>query len=161
MNLYGISFSVFQNIFTKYFYIEYISEHIRIRDKVSKNCIVNIKLPFIISESYSDLLKSIYIQIFKHEDSFHLRYDEEDFELYNDVRTRLDKYIPIILTREKQHLESYDLVKDVALEHANNIYFDRKPSQYMKNSLEKICKLNKHVADLNQQLLYTNKILVI
>ncbi len=162
MNLYGISFSVFQNIFTKYFYIEYISEHIRIRDIVSKNCIINVKLPFIISENYSDLLKSVYIQIFKHADSFHLRYDQEDFELYNNVRTQLDKYIySIVLNREKQHLESYNLVKDVALEHANNVCFGRKPSLDMKNSLNKICKLNKHVSDLNQELLYTNKFLVI
>lgn len=162
MILYGINFNLFQNIFTKYFYIEYISKHIRIRDIVSKNCIINIKLPFIISESYSDLLKSLYIQIFKHADSFHLRYDQEDFNLYNYVRTHLDKYIHlIILDREKQNLEYDNLVKDVAIEHANNVYFDRTPSLNMKHSLNKIYKLNTHVTNLNQELLYTNKFLVI
>jgi hypothetical protein len=162
MNLYGVDFNVFQNIFTKYFYIEYISKHIRIRDIVSKNCIINIKLPFLISENYSDLLKSLYIQIFKHSDSFHLRYEQEDFELYNYVRTQLDEYIySIILNRENQNLEFDNLIKDIALEHANNVYFGRIPSMNMKHSLNKIYKLNTHIVELNRELSYTNKFLVI
>lgn len=156
MSLFGNSFDLFKNRFTKLFHIEYQLGCIRLRDLVTKSCIINIRLPFIISEEYQDLLTSLYIQIFKHPDSFYLRYDQEDFQLYNTVREIIDKYMEIHQKREQLTHQIYKKVTNCSIERSNNLFFNRSPSNNLKMNVDKVYQLNKRVDAINYKLLETS-----
>lgn len=162
MNFFGLDYKTFQKKFEEYFTIEYISSFIKIRDKVSKNCIVIFKIPFVISESKEDLIKSIYIQIFKHVDSFYLRYDPEEFEMYNKIRKDVDKYSKTYLVpRNKLSIDFYTLVKELAINQSNNLCYGRIPNAAILNEINIASKLGKRIKELDDVIMYQNKILVI
>jgi len=162
MNFFGLDYKTFQKLFEEYFTIEYISSFIKIRDRVSKNCIVHFEIPFVISESKEDLIKSIYIQVFKHTDSFYLRYDPEEFDMYNKIRKNVDKYSTTFLSkRNKLSIDFYTLVKDLAINQSNNLCYGRIPNKAMLNEIDIASKLGKRIKDLNEEAMYQNKILVL
>lgn len=162
MNFFGLDYKTFQKLFEEYFTIEYISSFIKIRDRVSKNCIVHFEIPFVISESKEDLIKSIYIHIFKHMDSFYLRYDPEEFQMYNKIRQEIDDYSKSFLTkRDKLSIDFYTLVKDLAINQSNNLCFGRIPNRAILNEIDIASKLGKIIKELDDEAMYQNKILVI
>lgn len=162
MNFFGLDYKTFQKLFEEYFTIEYISSFIKIRDRVSKNCIVHFEIPFVISESKEDLIKSIYIQVFKHTDSFYLRYDPEEFDMYNKIRKNVDRYSTTFLTkRNKLSINFYTLVKDLAINQSNNLCYGRIPNKAMLNEIDIVSKLGKRIKDLDEEAMYHNKILVL
>lgn len=163
MFLFGNKISSFKHNFSKYFMLNYDStkQCTRIIDKISKSCVVNVKLPFIISETHDDLLKSLYIQIFKYDCAFHLRYDDEEFELFNHVYTSLDTYYKnVINPRDTIYNKIDDLSFDVAIEHANNMFFKREPSLHFLNTLDRIDLQNKCATSLNIYSIQENKFLI-
>lgn len=161
MNLFGLDFKTFKKRFEEFFLIEYASSHIRIRDKVSKNCIINVELPYIISESIEDLIKSLYIQIFKYVDNFNLRYDQDEFELYNHIRKELEYYNDCILgKRNKISEEFYSLVRDLAIDQSNNLYFKREPGIHVKMNLKSVEKMNKYLMYIEEEAIHHHKIIV-
>ncbi len=160
MNLFGLKFNNFCKIFQKYFIVEYVlvsttTPCIRIRDKITKSCVINAKLPFVISEEYNDLLRSLYIHIFKHTDSFHLRYEPHEFKLYNRVRKHIEQHLIIALKREKFVTSSLQYVKEACLERAHNNI-----SLYLNNKVNKICKFEEYISNFNDEILYSNKIII-
>lgn len=162
MIFFGLDYKTFRCKFEEYFTVEHISSFIKIRDRVSKNCIVHFKIPFIISESKEDLIKSIYIQIFKHVDSFYLRYDDEEFKMYNKIRKNVDEYSKLYLKkRDKLSIDFYNLVKEMAMNQANNLCYNRIPGKYMYDDINTASKLGKKIKDLDEEATYQNKILVL
>ena len=156
MSLFGSKFNVFKKIFTRLFHLEYISSYIRLYDIITNTCIINIKLPFIVSDEYEDLITSLYIQIFKHSDSFYLRYDEEEFNLYNKVRTTIDDYISINIEREQLYKYLQPLILDTSIERSHNLFFKRIPSEYFIENVSKICELNSKIERINDDLYLEN-----
>lgn len=163
MLLFGIKINSFKHNFSKYFVLNYDSttQCTRIIDKITKSCVVNVKLPFIISETRDDLLKSLYIQIFKYDCAFNLRYDEEEFDLFNHVYRGLEMYYRNVITpRDKLYKKIDDIAFDTSIEHANNLYFKRDPTLNFLKSLESIDVQNKCINSLNVFSIEENKFII-
>lgn len=163
MFLFGNTLTNFKYNFNKYFLLDYDckTEYIRIRDKITKSCVVNIKLPFIISECNEDLLKSLYIQIFKYESAFNLRYEQSEFKLFKLVYNSLNSYYNnIIQIRNDIDIDIQNITNYLSVEHANNLCFNRKPSNYFLQSLDYINDKNKNLYHLNIYAIQQNQFLI-
>lgn len=157
------TFNMFRQHFIKYFSVEY-STHcdiVRIRDNYTQSCILNVKLPLLISRQQEDILKSLYIQIFKFDSAFPLRYDIEDanmFEhVYNTIHKYYDEYICKRLDIEK---EIHKSTRHVAIEHANNLFFNRLPSHCFKESIKEIEYHNNILREFTNQSINNNEFLI-
>jgi hypothetical protein len=163
MFLFGNTLTHFKCNFNKYFLLDYDckTEYIRIRDKITKSCVLNIKLPFIISECNEDLLNSLYIQIFKYDSAFHLRYEQSEFKLFKRVYNSLNLYYKnIIQYRNDINIDMQKISTYLSIEHSNNLYFNRKPSDFFLQSLDCIDAKNKSLQHLNIYAIQQNQFLI-
>lgn len=150
---------VFKHNILKYFVVEYdsLARAVRIRDKITKSCAANVKLPFIISEADEDLLTSLYIQIFKYDCAFHLRHDKDDFRLFQDVHKSLGAYYKnVIEPRDTVYTRLEEVSNELAVEHSNNVCFQRKPTSHFRNRVE---MLSAQHMSLNTYSIQENKFL--
>lgn len=157
MFLFGCgNLNVFKHNILKYFVVEYdsLAQHVRIRDKITKSCAANVRLPL---ETDDDVLTSLYIQIFKYDCAFHLRHDEDDFKLFQDVHKSLGAYYTnVIQPRDEVYTHLEKVSTELAVEHANNVCFQRKATPSFRNRVE---MLSARHSSLNTYSIQQNKFL--
>lgn len=160
---FGHNFTVYSRVFSKYFIVncetringKYL---VRIKDKVTNSCIMNVYLNSIISSSSHDILRTLYLEIFKYEDCFSLRHHHYEYNRYIIVYQTLSKYFnEIIKPRDKLELEIDNMGRHFALDHAHNLFYNSQPSSTMNVMLKQLsynnCKWNR----INDESLYRHK----
>jgi hypothetical protein len=82
--------------------------------------------------------------------------------MYNKIRKDIDKYTKTYLVpRNKLSIDFYTLVKELAINQSNNLCYGRIPNAAILNEINITSKLGKRLKELDDIIMYQNKILVI
>lgn len=150
MQLFGLSLPVFIVQFHKLFYIEYTQGIIRIRDRDTMSCIVNIvALPIILGDSIQDLLRSMHLCVFKYECEYDLKYSKK---LYRKVKMAIDIFIKEIYVERLKYKHSIKPhILECLLNSAHAKYNNISPHVYQNNThvLEQICKMTTRLNEID------------
>lgn len=152
MQLFGLSLPVFLVQFNKLFCIEYTQQGIiRIRDKDTMSCIVNVTLSIILGDTIQDLLRSLHLCIFKYE----CEYDDLIFsskKVYRKVKKSIDNFIHDIYSERLKYKHSIKpRILECLLNSAHAKYNNISPSLYHNNThtLNKICKMTTSLNEID------------
>lgn len=149
MQLFGLSLPVFIVQFHKLFCIEYTQGIIRIRDRDTMSCIVNVTLPIILGDSIPDLLHSMYICIFKYECEYDLKYSKK---MYRKVKIAIDIFIKDVYVERLKYKHSVKPhILQCLLNSAHAKYYNISPSVYQNNTrvLNQICKMTTRLNEID------------